>query len=265
MVSDTSALAFLQAVWDDLDGFTYTPCTADYTGNPAIDTGDAILHTTRDGREVLTFVGRHGFTFGGRCELASYGKSKSEQAYVSANARRLSGLIENLENRMTGLITQYGLAAAQMSDMVGLMMGVFPSQEVLPDGSTIYYWHNKPTREESDIIWMLNGAVFVTSSDGGETWTGQTADGTVLARQLVAEGALIGSANSDYTTAIRPNSFQILYHNQPVVNIVEDEMRIPKVITSNYFGVGRVKFIPAFDGDDIIGTDIVFMDDPSEI
>ena len=214
---------------------------------------------------MLTFVAKHTFTFGGRCSVDSYGKSASEQKYISANERRLSGLIEGLESRVTNLITQYGLAAAQMSDMVGLMMGVFPSKEVMPDGSTIYYWHNKPEREESDIIWMLNGAVFVTSSDGGETWTGQSADGTVLARQLIAEGALIGSAGSDYTTAIRPNSFQILYHNQPVVNIVEDEMRIPKVITSEYYGVGRIKFIPAYDGDDIIGTDIVFMDDPSEM
>ncbi|NLA96527.1 MAG: hypothetical protein GX838_06775 [Clostridiaceae bacterium] len=49
------------------------------------------------------------------------------------------------------------------------------------------------------------------------------------------------------------------------MSIVEDEMRIPRVITSGYFGVGRIKFIPAYDGDDIIGTDIVFMDDPSEI
>lgn len=265
LVSEDSALEHLQAVWGALDGFSYVPCEVVYTGNPAIDTADAVLHTTRDGREVLTFVGRHGFTFGGRCELASYGKSKSEQAYVSANARRLSGLIENLENRVTNMVTQYGLAAAQMSDMVGLMMGVFPSQEVLPDGSTTYFWHNKPTRAESDIIWMLNGAVFVTSSDGGNTWTGQTADGTVLARQLIAEGALIGSAGSDYATTIRPNSFSINYHGMPVMTIIEDEIRAPKIIANEYFGISRIKFVPAFEDGVMVGTDIVFVDDPTEI
>lgn len=265
LVSEEAALEHLQAVWGGLDGFSYVPCEVVYTGNPAIDTADAVLHTTRDGREVLTFVGRHGYKFGGRCTLDSYGKTASEQAYVSANARRLSGLIEGLENRVTGLLTQYSLAAAHMSEMVGLMMGVFPSTETMPDGSTIYYWHNKPLRSESNILWKFNGLVFATSADGGQTWTGQSADGTVLARQLIAEGALIGSAGSEYTTTIRPNSFSIDYHGMPIMTIVEDEMRIPKVITTEYLGIGRTKFIPSYEDGVVVGTDIVFVDDPTEI
>ena len=62
------------------------------------------------------------------------------------------------------------------------MMGVYPSSEELEDGSKILYWHNKPTREESDLIWMFNGLVLAVSNDGGQTWTGQTSDGTVIAR-----------------------------------------------------------------------------------
>jgi len=186
MVSDTSALAFLQAVWDDLDGFTYTPCTADYTGNPAIDTGDAILHTTRDDKDVLTFVAKHTFTFGGRCSIDSYGKSASEQKYISANTRRLSGLVAGITHDFDKKLSSFEQASAQMSDLIGLMMGVYPTSDPQPDGSTIYYWHDQPTLEESLIIWRLDKNAFAVSSDGGTTWTGQTSDGTVIARTVHA-------------------------------------------------------------------------------
>jgi hypothetical protein len=71
--------------------------------------------------------------------------------------------------------------------------------------------------------------------------------------------------SEDGETQIALGEFKIDVDGRTVMSIVEDEMRIPKVITSDYFGVGRIKFIPAYDGEEIIGTDVVFMDDPAEI
>jgi hypothetical protein len=71
--------------------------------------------------------------------------------------------------------------------------------------------------------------------------------------------------SEDGETQIALGKFKIDVDGRTVMSIVEDEMRIPKVITSDYFGVGRIKFIPAYDGEEIIGTDVVFMDDPAEI
>lgn len=186
MMPDILAFSYLQALWFDLDGFTYTPCTAQYRGNPAIDIGDPILHITRDGEEVLTFVGKHTYTFGGRCTIDSYGKSKSEQKYISANTRRISGLIAGVTHDFDQKLSDYEQASAQMSDLIGLMMGVYPTQEPQQDGSVIYYWHDQPTLEESMIIWRLDKNVFAVSDDGGQNWTGQTSDGTVIARSVHA-------------------------------------------------------------------------------
>lgn len=72
--------------------------------------------------------------------------------------------------------------------------------------------------------------------------------------------------SEDGETQIALGKFKIDVDGRTVMSIVEDEMRIPRVITSGYFGVGRTKFIPAFDSSgEIIGTDVVFMDDPAEI
>lgn len=263
LVDDLTVMTHLQAVWLLIEGYTYVPFDAHVFGNPAIDTADTIKHITRDDETVLSLVGKLSYRFRGRSTMSAGGRSRSEQKYANANARRIAGVVAGLERRVETLVSQYALASANMAEMVGLMMGVFPSQEIMPDGSTVYYWHNKPAREDSDIIWMFNGLVFATSDDGGDTWTGQTADGTVLARQLIAEGALIGSASSEYTTTIRPNAFKILYRDMPVMSIIEDEMRIPKTIASEYLGVGRTKFVPLRSGGEMVGTGIVFLDDPA--
>ncbi|MDY0174205.1 MAG: hypothetical protein RBR62_03315 [Bacteroidales bacterium] len=36
------------------------------------------------------------------------------------------------------------------------------------------------------IIWRLDKNVFAVSDDGGQNWTGQTSDGTVIARSVHA-------------------------------------------------------------------------------
>lgn len=83
-------------------------------------------------------------------------------------------------------IEEQGEAAKLMSDLLGLMMGVYPSRVMQQDGSFIYYWHDQPLMAESTTIWRLDANVFAVSNDGGQTWTGQTSDGTVIAKMVYA-------------------------------------------------------------------------------
>ena len=83
-------------------------------------------------------------------------------------------------------IEEQGEAAKLMSDLLGLMMGVYPSRVMQQDGSFIYYWHDQPLMAESNTIWRLDANVFAVSNDGGQNWTGQTSDGTVIAKMVYA-------------------------------------------------------------------------------
>lgn len=83
-------------------------------------------------------------------------------------------------------IEEQGEAAKLMNDLLGLMMGVYPSRVMQQDGSFIYYWHDQPLMAESTTIWRLDANVFAVSNDGGQTWTGQTSDGTVIAKMVYA-------------------------------------------------------------------------------
>lgn len=66
-----------------------------------------------------------------------------------------------------------------------------------------------------------------------------------------------------YETVIAKNEWKILKDNNKVMSITEDEIRIPKAISSEYFGVGRIKILPSMSSGVIVGTDIVFLDNPA--
>lgn len=176
----------LAAIWANVEGYTLTGYTANYWGNPAIDAGDVIKHELKDDKEATGILMRHTFRHGGASTLESFTVAKTDKKYQAANSRRWASMLDGLREQTDERLTNYEQAAANMADMLGLMMGVYPSQEVLEDSSTIYYWHNKPTLEESDIIWKFNGLALAVSNDGGQTWTGQTSDGTVIAKVVHA-------------------------------------------------------------------------------
>lgn len=71
--------------------------------------------------------------------------------------------------------------------------------------------------------------------------------------------------SEEYRTQISLHRWQIFYNDMAVMSISEDEMRIPKIISTGYIGIGRIKFVPAYEDGVMVGTDIVFVDDPTEI
>ena len=72
--------------------------------------------------------------------------------------------------------------------------GMYSTQEVLLDGSTIYYLHDKPTMKESKNVIKLTAEVIGFSIDGGKTYPyGFTITGEMVARLLYTEGI-----NADY-------------------------------------------------------------------
>lgn len=68
-------------------------------------------------------------------------------------------------------------------------MGYYSSYTENLDGSRISYIHNKPTREESTIIWQSSASGFFLSTDGGVTWaSGWDANGNAVLNILYAIG-----------------------------------------------------------------------------
>lgn len=87
-------------------------------------------------------------------------------------------------------------AVQNLQEALAKGSGMYPSEEVQPDGSRIYYLHDKPTREESQVVIKLNSEGIGISQDGGDSYPwGITFTGTAILEMIYAIGL-----NADYIT-----------------------------------------------------------------
>lgn len=164
----------------------------DYISYPIAEFMDKIKVT--DWREnsfysVLTDVN---FVFFGYTTLKNSAESplRNQSNYTSSNQKAIiqgKQLVEQERNNRQN-------AVDKMQEALKNSNGMYSTQEVLLDGSTIYYLHDKPTIKESKNVIKLTADVIGFSIDGGKTYPyGFTITGEMVARLLYTEGI-----NADY-------------------------------------------------------------------
>lgn len=109
---------------------------------------------------------------------------------VNNLSNKTNNLIKDTE-RLEEVITGYVDPEAKIPALMAQSFGVFQTVEVLSDGSSIYYLHNKPKLKDSMTIWKLTGDAYAVSTDGGRTWNaGIDANGNTLVHILSTVGVI---------------------------------------------------------------------------
>lgn len=179
-------------IYEKFGNVTFRAFTMDYISYPIAEFMDKIKVT--DWREnsfysVLTDVN---FVFFGYTTLKNSAESplRNQSNYTSSNQKAIiqgKQLVEQERNNRQN-------AVDKMQEALKNSNGMYSTQEVLLDGSTIYYLHDKPTIKESKNVIKLTADVIGFSIDGGKTYPyGFTITGEMVARLLYAEGI-----NADY-------------------------------------------------------------------
>lgn len=179
-------------IYEKFGNVTFRAFTMDYISYPIAEFMDKIKVT--DWREnsfysVLTDVN---FVFFGYTTLKNSAESplRNQSNYTSSNQKAIiqgKQLVEQERNNRQN-------AVDKMQEALKNSNGMYSTQEVLLDGSTIYYLHDKPTIKESKNVIKLTAEVIGFSIDGGKTYPyGFTITGEMVARLLYTEGI-----NADY-------------------------------------------------------------------
>lgn len=179
-------------IYEKFENVTFRAFTMDYISYPIAEFMDKIKVT--DWREnsfysVLTDVN---FVFFGYTTLKNSAESplRNQSNYTSSNQKAIiqgKQLVEQERNNRQN-------AVDKMQEALKNSNGMYSTQEVLLDGSTIYYLHDKPTIKESKNVIKLTADVIGFSIDGGKTYPyGFTITGEMVARLLYVEGI-----NADY-------------------------------------------------------------------
>lgn len=188
--SSADANTVANVVGSKIVGMKLRPFTANVLSDPSVEAGDPCYVSIRTARGYVTyqsFITALNYTVGQRmmvrsdAETPSRNSSKrySETTKTIVEARKL---VKEERNARQQAIDNLANALANSS-------GLYKTEEGHADGSTIYYFHDKPTKSESQIIWKFVAEAIAVSTDGGNTYPiGIEADGDAILNRIYAIG-----------------------------------------------------------------------------
>lgn len=188
--SQTDAQTIANTIGAKIVGIRFRQFNASILSNPAIEAGDPAKLSVR---------GRNGFNaYQGYVTNLSYKVGSRETVQNNAESPSRNSSTRYSEATKTIVktrqiakqeISAYDIAVQQLTNLMVNSFGAFKSEEILSDGSTIYYMHNKLNRADSQTIWKMTADAFAVSTDGGHTWNaGIDSQGNAVVNVLSAIG-----------------------------------------------------------------------------
>lgn len=162
-------------------GITIRPFSGDFMPDPTVEFMDLAYVVDRNDIVYKTFITTHDFNYLGSSTFAC--GVESPERHGGSYYSTASEVYQKAKNDIKVNKTQWEQAIENLSQQVANASGLFTTEKTQPDGSTIFYMHNKPTLEESDIVWEMTAETLTVSTDGGNTWNaGITVNGEVIAQ-----------------------------------------------------------------------------------
>jgi hypothetical protein len=179
-------------IYERFKDVTFRGFTMDYISYPIAEFGDKIKITDWKGKSFYSVLTDVNFVFFGYTTLQNSAESpmRNQSNYTSSEQKALIQGKELVEREKTNREK----AVKKLNDTLKNSSGMYSTAEKQPDGSTIYYLHDKPTIAESQNVIKLTAEAIGFSTDGGKNYPyGFTITGEMITRLLYAEGI-----NADY-------------------------------------------------------------------
>jgi hypothetical protein len=192
LVEDADLQTVASWIGDSLIGARFRSLSGDLVYNPLSEFGDMAFTYDRKGNKYITPITDISSSLNGITHI----KTKAEDP-VRGSSKFLSSADKALlvaKKLIRKETSARELAVDNLQKALKDGTGMYETNVLQDDGSTITYLHDKPTLEESKNIIKLTSNAIGVSNDGGNTYPyGFILDGTLITRLLYAEGI-----NADY-------------------------------------------------------------------
>lgn len=174
-------------IGQSLNGVTIRPFSGDFSPAPSLEFMDMVAIVDRKDNIYQSFVTDHTFSYLGGSSIAN--DTETPERNAASYGSNSSQVYKKVKKDLIKQKTQWEKAMEQLSQQVANASGLYTTEEEQPDGSTIFYMHNKPTLGESSIVWKMTAETLTVSTDGGKTWNaGITVNGEVIAKIMTTIG-----------------------------------------------------------------------------
>lgn len=179
-------------IYERFKDVTFRGFTMDYISYPIAEFGDKIKITDWKGKSFYSVLTDVNFVFFGYTTLQNSAESpmRNQSNYTSSEQKALIQVEELVEREKTNREN----AIKKLNETLKSGSGLYSTEEKQPDGSSIYYLHDKKSLAESRNVIKLTSDAIGFSTDGGKNYPyGFTITGEMITRLLYAEGI-----NADY-------------------------------------------------------------------
>lgn len=221
LLSDSDLGTVAAWIGGNLVGAKFRNLQGDLLYNPLLEFGDMARSFDRNGNGYLTPITDVSSPLNGITTVKTQADDpiRNSSTYMSEATKALVEARQLVKDERT----EREKAVEKLANTLKESGGLYMTEDPQDDGSVIYYMHNKPTLEESDIVWKLTAEAIGISTDGGKTYPyGFTVTGEMITRLLYAEGI-----NASYINAgaliVRDTNGKIIFsadidNNQIVID-----------------------------------------------
>lgn len=187
LLSDSDLGTVAAWIGGNLVGARFRNLQGDLIYNPLLEFGDMAYSFDRNGNKYLTPITNVSSPLNGITTVKTQADDpiRNSSTYMSEATKALVEARQLVKDERT----EREKAVERLANTLKESGGLYMTEDPRDDGSVIYYMHNKPTLEESDIVWKLTAEAIGISTDGGKTYPyGFTVTGEMITRLLYAEG-----------------------------------------------------------------------------
>lgn len=221
LLSDSDLGTVAAWIGGNLVGAKFRNLQGNLIYNPLLEFGDIAYSFDRNGNKYLTPITDVSSPLNGITTVKTQADDpvRNSSTYMSAATKALVEARQLVKDERT----EREKAVERLNNTLKTSGGLYMTVEPQDDGSNIYYAHNKPTLEESDIVWKFTAEAIGISMDGGKTYPyGLNINGELIARLLYAEGINASYINTG-ALVVRDTNGKIIFsadidNNQIVID-----------------------------------------------
>ena len=172
----------LPKILTNIENVLFTPFDANWNGNPAMESGDKIIHVDIDGNVYNSVITNHVYKYRGTSVLNGKALPSISRGFESSD-NRIAQIIQRIEKDLGDKLTGLEEAQLQGTELIANTLGGYTTKT-----EDAFYIHDAISLVNSQKIWKWGLGGFGYSSNGGLTYTtGITADNSIYAKLITAD------------------------------------------------------------------------------